>query len=55
MCQAVAALLTDVHQIEHSTAQVSEGGNGLHLNGVALLKGTVKDTRGVKHLYRHHM
>lgn len=50
LCQAVAALLADVHQVQCSTAQVGECGDGLHLNGVALLKGTVKDAGSVQHL-----
>jgi hypothetical protein len=50
LCQAVAALLADVHQVQHSTAQVGQRGDGLHLNRVALLKGTVQDARRVQHL-----
>ena len=53
--QGVTALLGDVHDVKNRRPQVSQSGDGLHLDGVPLLQGVVQDTRGVHHLHTHRV
>jgi len=46
----VATLLREVHKVENAGPEVGEGGDGLHLDGVARLQGVVKNSRGVDDL-----
>mmetsp|Transcript_38497 Transcript_38497/g.85933 ORF Transcript_38497/g.85933 Transcript_38497/m.85933 type:complete len:380 (+) Transcript_38497:508-1647(+) len=45
-----AALLRDVDEVEHRALEVGESGDGLHLDGVALVQGVVEDAGRVDHL-----
>lgn len=47
---SVSTLLTQVHEVEDTTPQVSERGDTLHLDRVHLLEGVVEDSRGVDDL-----
>lgn len=50
LLQGVTALLRNVHDVKDRRSQVSQSRDGLHLDGVPLLQGVVKDARSVDHL-----
>ena len=43
----VAAVLGEIHEVEDGGAQVGDGGDGLHLDGVHLLERVIEETGGV--------
>lgn len=51
LLKGVTALLRHVHDVQDRRAQVSQSGDGLHLDGVPLLQRVVQDTGGVHHLH----
>lgn len=46
----VAALLREIHKVEHTRTEMGEGGDGLHLDRVHLLEGVVQHSRRINHL-----
>lgn len=46
----VSTLLGNIHKVEDGGSQVSEGGDGLHLDGGELLQRSVQETGSVDHL-----
>lgn len=50
LIQAMPTLLRHIHHVEHGSAQMCQGSDSLHLNGVPVLQGVIQNTRGVYHL-----
>lgn len=50
LLQAVATLLRHIHHVEHSSTQMCQGSDSLHLNGVPVLQGMIQNTRSVYYL-----
>lgn len=46
----VSTLLREIHKVEDAGAEMGQGGDGLHLNGVSVLEGVIKNSWGVNHL-----
>ena len=46
----VPALFTEIHKVQNTTFQMSQGGDALHLNCVHILEGVIQDTRGINNL-----
>ena len=46
----VPALFTEIHKVQNTTFQMSQGGDALHLNRVHVFERVIQDTRSIDYL-----